>query len=278
MLGCFFIVRLAVMLFPAFAVLGAFPASRGLVTGLGRTVAAAVVNAIIFGVGAGVTVAVLGILFHPGGRCARLAEPGADAAVQPHHVAGAEAVPAADHDGEPEQRPLRWHERPVPPGKHRDPEARQDRGGRSRWGSCGRWQLRRRWTTTSPPASYPNVPRRAPVRTRPCPNPGPGAAPAPTAHPADAAANQPVHAAAGPVGRGPTCCTRVRGRPVRTTAGRLRARTPNHVVTALHEGFVPRPSSDGPPLPPAADRAGVVRRGGGVPDLPARRSTPAIVA
>ena len=67
MLGCFFIVRLAVMLFPAFAVLGAFPASRGLVTGLGRTVAAAIVNAIIFGVGAGVTVAVLGILFHPGG-------------------------------------------------------------------------------------------------------------------------------------------------------------------------------------------------------------------
>lgn len=67
MLGCFFIVRLAVMLFPVFAVLGAFPASRGLVTGLGRTVAAAVVNAVIFGIGAGVTVAVLGILFHPGG-------------------------------------------------------------------------------------------------------------------------------------------------------------------------------------------------------------------
>ena len=67
MLGCFFIVRLAVMLFPAFAVLGAFPTSRGLVTGLGRAVAAAVVNAVIFGIGAGVTVAVLGILFHPGG-------------------------------------------------------------------------------------------------------------------------------------------------------------------------------------------------------------------
>ena len=67
MLGCFLIVRLAVMLFPAFAVLGAFPASRGLVIGLGRTVGAAVVNAIIFGIGAGVTVAVLGILFHPGG-------------------------------------------------------------------------------------------------------------------------------------------------------------------------------------------------------------------
>lgn len=67
MLGCYLIVRLAVMLFPAFAILGAFPSSRGLVTGLGRTVAAAVVNAIIFGIGAGVTVAVLGILFHPGG-------------------------------------------------------------------------------------------------------------------------------------------------------------------------------------------------------------------
>ncbi len=67
MLGCFFIVRLAVMLFPAFAILGIFPNSRGIVTGLGRTVAAAVVNAIIFGIGAGVTVAVLGILFHPGG-------------------------------------------------------------------------------------------------------------------------------------------------------------------------------------------------------------------
>jgi hypothetical protein len=67
MLGCYFIVRLAVMLFPAFAVLGAFPSSRGLVTGLGKTVAAAIVNAVIFGVGAGVTVAVLGILFHPGG-------------------------------------------------------------------------------------------------------------------------------------------------------------------------------------------------------------------
>lgn len=66
MLGCFLIVRLAVMMFPAFAVLGLFPSTRGIVLGLGRTVGAAVVNAIIFGVGAGVTVAVLGILFHPG--------------------------------------------------------------------------------------------------------------------------------------------------------------------------------------------------------------------
>lgn len=67
LIGCFLIVRLSVMLFPAFATLGAFPAARGLVTGLGRTVGAALVNALIFGIGAGVTVAVLGMLFHPGG-------------------------------------------------------------------------------------------------------------------------------------------------------------------------------------------------------------------
>lgn len=67
LLGCFMIVRLAVMMFPAFATLGAFPAARGLVVGLGRTVGAAIVNSIIFGVGAGVTVMVLGLLFAPGG-------------------------------------------------------------------------------------------------------------------------------------------------------------------------------------------------------------------
>lgn len=67
MLGCFLIVRLAVMMFPAFAVLGLLPATRGIVLGLGRTVGAAVVNAIIFGIGATVTIAVIGILFHPGG-------------------------------------------------------------------------------------------------------------------------------------------------------------------------------------------------------------------
>lgn len=66
LLGCFLIVRLAVMMFPAFATLGAFPAARGLVIGLGRTVGAAVINAILFGVGAGVMVSVLGLLFNPG--------------------------------------------------------------------------------------------------------------------------------------------------------------------------------------------------------------------
>jgi hypothetical protein len=67
LIGCFLIVRLAVMLFPAFAVMGALPASRGLVIGLGRVVAAAAINAVIFAIGSGVTIAVLGILFHPGG-------------------------------------------------------------------------------------------------------------------------------------------------------------------------------------------------------------------
>ncbi|HEX2895383.1 MAG TPA: hypothetical protein VHO29_15390 [Marmoricola sp.] len=66
LLGCYMIVRLAVMMFPAFATLGAFPAARGLVVGLGRTVGAAVINSIVFGVGAGVTVMVLGLLFAPG--------------------------------------------------------------------------------------------------------------------------------------------------------------------------------------------------------------------
>ncbi|MFC5175627.1 hypothetical protein [Nocardioides taihuensis] len=72
LVGCYLIVRLGVMLFPAFATLGAFPASRGLVVGLARTVGAAVINAIIFGVGAGVTVAVLGLLLDPQGAPAWL--------------------------------------------------------------------------------------------------------------------------------------------------------------------------------------------------------------
>ena len=66
LIGCFMIVRLAVMMFPAFATLGAFPAARGLVIGLGRTVGSAIVNSIVFGVGAGVTIMVLGLLFAPG--------------------------------------------------------------------------------------------------------------------------------------------------------------------------------------------------------------------
>ena len=70
LLGSFLIVRLAVMMFPAFAVLGVFPAGRGLVVGLGRTVGAALVNAVVFGIGAAVTIRVLGADPRP-----RLADP-----------------------------------------------------------------------------------------------------------------------------------------------------------------------------------------------------------
>jgi hypothetical protein len=64
-LGSFLIVRLAVMLFPAFATLGVLPAGRGLVIGIGRTVGAALVNSVIFGIGAAVTIRVLGLLLDP---------------------------------------------------------------------------------------------------------------------------------------------------------------------------------------------------------------------
>ncbi len=65
LLGSFLVVRLAVMLFPAFATLGVFPAGRGLVIGIGRTVGAALVNAVVFGVGAAVTIRVLGLILDP---------------------------------------------------------------------------------------------------------------------------------------------------------------------------------------------------------------------
>lgn len=65
LLGSFLIVRLAVMMFPAFATLGVFPAGRGLVLGIGRTVGAALVNAVVFGIGAAVTIRVLGIILDP---------------------------------------------------------------------------------------------------------------------------------------------------------------------------------------------------------------------
>jgi hypothetical protein len=68
LLGSFLIVRLAVMMFPAFATLGVFPAARGVVLGIGRTVGAAVVNAVIFGIGAAVTIRVLGLIFDPASK------------------------------------------------------------------------------------------------------------------------------------------------------------------------------------------------------------------
>jgi hypothetical protein len=65
LLGSFLIVRLAVMLFPAFATLGLFPAARGIVIGVGRTVGAALVNSVIFGAGAAVTIVVIGVILDP---------------------------------------------------------------------------------------------------------------------------------------------------------------------------------------------------------------------
>jgi len=65
LLGSFIIVRLAVMLFPAFATLGVFPAARGTVIGIGRTVGAALINSVIFGIGAAVTVSVIGAILDP---------------------------------------------------------------------------------------------------------------------------------------------------------------------------------------------------------------------
>jgi uncharacterized membrane protein len=68
LMGSFLIVRLAVMLFPAFATIGVFPAGRGVVVGIGRTVGAALVNAVIFGIGAAVTIRVLGLILDPASR------------------------------------------------------------------------------------------------------------------------------------------------------------------------------------------------------------------
>ncbi|MGH3382973.1 MAG: hypothetical protein ACRDO1_00190 [Nocardioidaceae bacterium] len=68
LLGSFLIVRLAVMLFPAFATLGVFPSARGIVLGVGRTVGAALVNAVIFGIGAAVTVLCIGLILDPASR------------------------------------------------------------------------------------------------------------------------------------------------------------------------------------------------------------------
>jgi len=64
-LGALIIVRFGVMLFPAFATLGLFPTMRTLVTGIGSTVVAALINAMVFGIGAAVTVLGMGVLLSP---------------------------------------------------------------------------------------------------------------------------------------------------------------------------------------------------------------------
>jgi hypothetical protein len=68
LLGSYLIVRLAVMLFPALAILGMFPPARGVVVGTGRVVGAALVNAVIFGIGAAVTITGIGVILDPQSR------------------------------------------------------------------------------------------------------------------------------------------------------------------------------------------------------------------
>jgi hypothetical protein len=64
--GALVITRFAVMLFPAIATLGLFPTMRSLVIGAGNTVAAAVINAMVFGLGSAVMVKAFGVVMAPG--------------------------------------------------------------------------------------------------------------------------------------------------------------------------------------------------------------------
>jgi hypothetical protein len=64
-IGALVIVRFGVMLFPAFATLGLFPTMRHLIIGIGNTLAAAVINALIFGIGSAVMVKAMGVVLDP---------------------------------------------------------------------------------------------------------------------------------------------------------------------------------------------------------------------
>ena len=64
-IGALVIVRFGVMLFPAFATLGLFPTMRHLIVGIGNTLAAAVINALIFGIGSAVMVKAMGAVLDP---------------------------------------------------------------------------------------------------------------------------------------------------------------------------------------------------------------------
>ena len=254
MLGCFFIVRLAVMLFPAFAVLGAFPASRGLVTGLGRTVAAAIVNAIIFGVGAGVTVAVLGILFHPGG--------GAPAwlslvlmplfslimwqALKPFRRLTTMVNPNSEHFGG-------THDSRQ--SKHRMRNLAKTGVAALAGGTAGAAAAEAMDDDDEPSRVVPDRAEARPSPHAPVPQPlALEAAAARTTRPGDVSAGPGLHAAAAPtVDDAPAAPVFEAGGGDhhRRSASRVHAEP---VVSALPEGFVPRPSSEGapPPPPPAA--------------------------
>jgi len=252
MLGCFLIVRLAVMLFPAFAVLGAFPTSRGLVTGLGRTVAAAIVNAIIFGIGAGVTIAVLGVLFHPGGGT-----PG---------WLGLVLMPLFSFIMWQALRPFRRLSTMVHPDADHFAETSHPFSSRKRSGRRARKLAITGVAAASGGAAgaavasamndndnaRPAPPERAEARPS---SPPPVREPlAIESAPSRRPGTQPASLAPAPTG-GPSMGTDPEGMPYE--ARHADRRESLHVVTghqaeagASLEGFVPRPTSEGVPLPP----------------------------
>jgi hypothetical protein len=64
-LGALLVTRLGVMLFPAIATLGLFPTMRNLVIGVGNTVAAGIINSIVFGLGTAVLVQIMDVVMSP---------------------------------------------------------------------------------------------------------------------------------------------------------------------------------------------------------------------
>lgn len=67
-LGCFMLVRFAVIFFPAIATLSVAYQFRSMLKGLLNAVAAAVVNTIVFGAGASVTIMAIGVLLAPANK------------------------------------------------------------------------------------------------------------------------------------------------------------------------------------------------------------------
>lgn len=65
MIGAFLIIRLAVVFFPAVAVVGIAYEARGVVKGVGTVVAAALINVVMFGVGEAITILAIGLLLAP---------------------------------------------------------------------------------------------------------------------------------------------------------------------------------------------------------------------
>ncbi|WP_157682671.1 hypothetical protein [Nocardioides scoriae] len=241
MLGCFMIVRLAVMLFPAFAVLGLFPSAGGLVTGVGRTVAAAVVNAILFGIGAGVTVAVLGILLNPGN--------GSPAwlglvlmplftfvmwqALRPFRRLGAMVNPNGNHLGSMNDSFGRAGRRAKHRGKQIVVASAAALTGGASAGAAAAASSAAKDASDDPPARAEAAPSApvVPSQRRPPEGASSAQASSPVGHPSTEGVSQP-------------------GRTTSRVAGALAAPPIARPVRELPEGFVPKPMSRGVPPPP----------------------------